>query len=73
MRIDALVQESARTLAADWKLDWREESRLVVNVHTAYRELSGESRQPHPLTLLAAMARFERGATHPDQVPRRAQ
>jgi cyclase len=57
------IEECARALAAEWKLDWREQSRLVVNVHTAYRELAGESRPPHPLTLLAAMARFERGAT----------
>lgn len=54
------VEECARALAADWKLDWRESSRLVVNVHTAYRTRARDTRKPDPLELLAAMARFER-------------
>jgi glyoxylase-like metal-dependent hydrolase (beta-lactamase superfamily II) len=54
----ASAQEIARSLVAG---DTRaERERMMVNVDTAWRELSGETGDRDPLVLLAQMAQFER-------------
>jgi glyoxylase-like metal-dependent hydrolase (beta-lactamase superfamily II) len=53
-------------LAREWLRDernpkWSEAHRLVVNLDTAYRDLSGDRSLRDPLQLFARMSRIERG------------
>ncbi len=57
--------EAGKALAARHARDWRESSRVVVNVDTIARGLRAGMRKPDPLSLLAAMARYERTAAYP--------
>jgi len=52
------LDDAARALAARQGRDWREASRIVVNVDTIARGLTGSAPRD-PLSLLAAMARYE--------------
>jgi hypothetical protein len=40
---------------------WSDGERIVVNVHTLYREFAGDSKLPEIAELFAEMARFRRG------------
>jgi cyclase len=48
--------EAARDMAMDRYAQWGDSERLVVNVHTIFRELSGETGGPDALTAFAEMA-----------------
>jgi cyclase len=52
-------EEIARELLAEGFVDWTESSRLVVNIDTIRRELSGDRSPRDPLAMFARMARFE--------------
>jgi cyclase len=48
--------EAARDMAMDRYAQWGDSERLVVNVHTIFRELSGEQGGPDALTAFGEMA-----------------
>jgi glyoxylase-like metal-dependent hydrolase (beta-lactamase superfamily II) len=50
------VLEAARSMALDRWADWGEPERLVVNVESIYRELSGEEPAVDPLSAFTQMA-----------------
>ncbi|HMJ15411.1 MAG TPA: MBL fold metallo-hydrolase [Polyangiaceae bacterium] len=56
----AAVEDLAHQVLASGYAEWSEASRVVANVATVARQLSGNSRHPHPVFALASMGRFER-------------
>jgi len=53
------AEEAARAIALGQYARWRDAERIVVNVHTLYRELSGGRHAPPPVPeLFAQMARL---------------
>ena len=52
------VQEAARDIPLDAYAAWGERERIVVNVASIYRELSGEQEHPGSLSLFALMAEY---------------
>lgn len=52
--------EVARELISNGYGEWTEAHRLVVNVDTAYREISHDVSHRDPLTMFARMAQFDR-------------
>ena len=54
----ATPDDVARDLLASGFVDWSEGHRLVVNVDTAYRDLSGDRSRRDPLALFARMSRI---------------
>lgn len=48
--------EAAQDIALGPYADWSDAERIVVNVHTLYREFSGSSERPSPVELFGAMA-----------------
>ncbi|MFQ5417199.1 MAG: MBL fold metallo-hydrolase [Myxococcota bacterium] len=56
--MDAL--EAARDIALDDYSSWGDAERIVVNVHTLYREFSGDASEPAITLLFSEMAKLER-------------
>ncbi len=54
--------EIARAWTSSTFGSWHEAHRVVVNIDTIYRELSGDTRQPDPVALFEKMADYERAA-----------
>jgi glyoxylase-like metal-dependent hydrolase (beta-lactamase superfamily II) len=52
------AQEAARDIPMDAYAAWNDAERLVVNVASIYRELSGQQEHPGTLTLFAMMAEY---------------
>lgn len=52
------VQEAARDIPMDAYAAWGDRERVVVNVASIYRELSGEQEHPGTLSLLGLMAEY---------------
>jgi cyclase len=52
------VQEIARDISLDEYATWNDAERLVVNVDSIYRELSGEMEHPGTIGLFALMAEY---------------
>jgi glyoxylase-like metal-dependent hydrolase (beta-lactamase superfamily II) len=52
------VQEIARDIRLDEYATWNDAERLVVNVDSIYRELSGEQEHPGTIGLFALMAEY---------------
>jgi len=52
------VQEAARDISIDAYASWSDAERLVVNVASIYRELSGQQEYPGTLSLFAMMAEY---------------
>ncbi len=59
-RFDAglTVEEAARDISLEAYRSWLDEERVFVNVHSLYREFSGEPGLPEILELFAGMARL---------------
>ncbi len=54
------AEEAARDIALDAFSGWTDAERILVNVHTLYRDFSGERAPPDALALFAAMGRYHR-------------
>lgn len=54
------VDEAARDIALDAWRGWLDPERIWVNVHTLYRDFSGDGRAPHALEMFAGMGRLTR-------------
>ena len=54
------VEQAARELSLDAWNGWIDAERIYVNLHTAYREISGAKETPEVLELFAGMARLVR-------------
>ena len=52
------AQEAARDIPLDAYAAWSDPERVVVNVASIYRELSGEQEHPHTLSLFGMMAEY---------------
>ena len=52
------VQEIARDIRLDEYATWNDAERLIVNVDSIYRELSGEQERPGTIGLFALMAEY---------------
>jgi cyclase len=52
------IMEAARDIPMDAYANWIDSERIVVNVATIYRELSGEPEQPGSFNLFGLMAEF---------------
>lgn len=52
------AEEAARDITLDAYRGWLDWERVYVNVHTLYRDFSGDRRAPHVLNLFAGMARY---------------
>jgi glyoxylase-like metal-dependent hydrolase (beta-lactamase superfamily II) len=52
------VQEAARDLPLDAYASWNDAERVIVNVASIYRELSGQQEHPGTLSLFAMMAEY---------------
>ena len=55
-------EEAVRDIALDEFKGWLDPERVYVNVHTLYREFTGETETPDVLTSFAGMARLARAA-----------
>lgn len=55
------VDETIAELSLDAYAHWLDAERIYVNVHTLYRDFSGDSRAPEILELFAGMARLAAG------------
>ena len=53
--------QAARDIALDRYAAWGQGERLVVNVHTIFRELAGEQGGPDALTAFSEMAELALG------------
>jgi len=58
IRFDAGLSaaEAAQDIALGAYASWGDAERIVVNVHTLYREFSGSSERPNPVELFSGMA-----------------
>jgi len=54
------VDEAVRDIALDAWREWLDAERIYVNVHTLYRDFSGDRQAPHPLEMFAGMGRLVR-------------
>lgn len=52
--------DAARAMRHSVMPEWAEGERLAANVESLYRQFRGDHKQPHPLEMLAAMARLGR-------------
>jgi glyoxylase-like metal-dependent hydrolase (beta-lactamase superfamily II) len=52
------VDEAARDLEPDAYANWLDAERIFVNLHTLYRDFSGEPKPPEILEMFAGMARL---------------
>lgn len=52
------AEETARDIAFSDFDDWGERERIVINVQTIYRELTGSAAHPDSVASFACMARF---------------
>lgn len=53
------IEEAIDDIVLDQYGDWLDPERIVVNLHTLYRDFSGESKVPHVLESFAGMCRYK--------------